>query len=562
VQRVPVRTVGRAWRRLDEETRLSFLSALWAARGFETRVTDGRVSAARDGRVAVIVPSADPGPGDARAADALVTVRPDGRSASPGARGRPHRAGEPRHLTARDLRRLLLYAVDRGDGERLAREYLDLSLTVPDGWRGGGEGRLRRAADRARRAATPAAVAAVVLVLAGVAGAVVVGGDASIAGPSLRGAGGLDGGDAGPKRADGGTGPTDPTSTRGAGSAGASGPNGTAGGGGPSEAVGALGATGGSDRGPGLDPARPVSAERLAAAHAEAVAGETYGLRVWATGLPATAVADATPVAGWAERDRPVESALWVFVENGSVYRGYLEASLANGGGPATAGLRYETYAEGGSVWHRRSTGNDWRVWHDPSPGPRAEREDRFARLAARYVERYLATTAVVVREREGEAEAGDDGPFATAATGEAGSAAAGYRVVARGEPTALEAVMPSYRAEATVRPDGLVTRLEVEYYVRDEDDDDGGRWVGFGFEYVDAGRASVSEPAWVRAAAREDGPGAGGSDLACTTADVASGLCTAASGPGGETTRAVTVERPVDTAQAWFLSSRPEHIP
>jgi hypothetical protein len=536
--------VRRAWRRLDDETRLSFLAALWAARGFETRVADGRVSADRDGQVDRVVPSAAIGRGTTTPGDVLVTVRRGGDAARPDDGRGADPTGEVRHLTARDLRRVLLYAVDRPDGERLAREYLAVPLTVPDGTSVEGNGRLRRAVDRATRAATPATVAAVVLILAGLAGAVVVGGDASIAGASLGGSEQAADGDAAQQRTPGGDGdgggsdgmgsmapsPPEPAAN---GNTGTGGSNGGGGEGASSDAVGALGATDGSEPGPGLVPGRPISADRLAAAHARAVAGETYGLRVWGTELPATAVADAPPVAGWAERDRPVESALWVFVENGTTYRGYLEASLAGGGGPATAGLRYETYADGGTVWHRRSTGNDWRVWRDPTPVPGADGRDRYARLAAGFVERYLSTTAVVVRERDPDSNLDpDDGAVATASTDRTSREATGYRVVARGEPRALDVVMPSYRAEATVRADGLVTRLEVEYYVRDETADDGGRWVAFGFEYVDAGRGSVSEPEWVREIDGRrggDGDGGGGASLACTTADVASGLCGAA---------------------------------
>jgi hypothetical protein len=116
--------VARRLRSVDAATRRSFVAALWAARGWETRVEGQRVVARDhpewadstllvpdDGRVPESVPTG---------VDVVVTTRTDAPAVA------------ARIVAPADLHRLAMYAVDRDVGERLVRSHLDVRLAADD----------------------------------------------------------------------------------------------------------------------------------------------------------------------------------------------------------------------------------------------------------------------------------------------------------------------------------------------------------------------------------------------------------------------------------------------
>lgn len=118
-------TFARKFRWQWPATQRALLADLWEARGFDTHVDDGVVVAERDGEtvtVGVVGPLALSPPD----ADVLVATGPgSGRAESAAS------ATDAELLTPADVHELLLYGIDREDGTRIAREYLDTDLTVP-----------------------------------------------------------------------------------------------------------------------------------------------------------------------------------------------------------------------------------------------------------------------------------------------------------------------------------------------------------------------------------------------------------------------------------------------
>lgn len=154
---VPVADVERAVSSLDRAALGSFVAALWAARGRETRVVDGDVLARHPttGVERSVAVAARPADLRDRDPDIVVTASPD----------RFGDATDARVVGPAELRRLLRYAVDPGDGERLARTHLGLALR-----------RSPTPADGGRRPLLAAALVVVALV-AGAAVAVEFGAD-------------------------------------------------------------------------------------------------------------------------------------------------------------------------------------------------------------------------------------------------------------------------------------------------------------------------------------------------------------------------------------------------
>jgi hypothetical protein len=336
VQRVPAADLARAWHGLDGASRLSFLAAVWRARGFETRVVDGEVRADPDGtdgtssvRIrpvsgvrrwplgaigwavgeetpVAIVESADSG--------APATDRTDGTATSQPRPG-PARDDTPEgRLDAAAVRDLLLYGLDREDGERLAREYLDLSLTVPED-----AGVDHPGTDEWDR--TPGLAATVVVAI--VIGAALAGGVGGFGfGTGVDGGGGDD---------EAGTGTTVGTGTDRAGGDGATVAGGPDGGGAdasggddaaagtpgalnppgtpPPSGAAAVGRSDGDEPNPatygrsagyppGIGPGGVVNLTALTAANEAALANGSFRLRVTATGYPPAGLVSGAPVRG------------------------------------------------------------------------------------------------------------------------------------------------------------------------------------------------------------------------------------------------------------------------
>ncbi|MGZ0746043.1 hypothetical protein [Haloparvum sp. AD34] len=123
---LPPSTFARTFRWQWPATQRALLADLWAARGFETRLDDdGLVVAERDGEtvtIGVVGPLALSPPD----ADVLIATGPlSGRA------GSATSATDAELLTPADVHELLLYGVDREDGNRIAHAHLDTDLTVP-----------------------------------------------------------------------------------------------------------------------------------------------------------------------------------------------------------------------------------------------------------------------------------------------------------------------------------------------------------------------------------------------------------------------------------------------
>lgn len=120
-------TFARKFRWQRTATRRALLADLWEARGFDTDVDDDAdvVVAEREGEtvtIGVVGPLALSPPD----ADVLVATGPiTGRAESVAT------STDTELLTPADIHEQLLYGVDREDGNRIAREYLDSELTVP-----------------------------------------------------------------------------------------------------------------------------------------------------------------------------------------------------------------------------------------------------------------------------------------------------------------------------------------------------------------------------------------------------------------------------------------------
>lgn len=126
VTSLPLEAFTRGFRRLDADERLDFVADLWAARGWVTTVVDGQVLV-RDGdverRVRVFAPRRFRRP-DLDDVDVLVVTAGDAALESRAAEA------EVRYVPPSALRDRLLYGVPRETAERLASEYLGLSLAA------------------------------------------------------------------------------------------------------------------------------------------------------------------------------------------------------------------------------------------------------------------------------------------------------------------------------------------------------------------------------------------------------------------------------------------------
>ncbi|WP_233547671.1 hypothetical protein [Haloferax sp. Atlit-10N] len=150
------RTVVARLERLPTRARLAFVSDLWAARGFETRVEAGVVRAERRGR--------------------SVRIRPVfGRRSRASAAAERDTAGV-RHLDAGDIAEALLYAIDRQDADAVCRRQFGASLDdLRPPLRMRARRRVRRLGDRTAAVGRDAArgITALFVVVAVVSGAAV-----------------------------------------------------------------------------------------------------------------------------------------------------------------------------------------------------------------------------------------------------------------------------------------------------------------------------------------------------------------------------------------------------
>lgn len=434
---VSTRTFERWLRRLDSERLRGFVSDLYAASGRDVRRrADGTLLLAESGRVVVTV--------DARRR--LRTPRlPDGAdivvAASPSRRlVRRAAAREVTVVGPTDLREMALYGANRDDCERLFRRYFAESPLVDrsDAGADGGtpanaDANSNRGSDGGRFLANEESLSSLaVLALAGI---VVV---AALLGPFGPGV---------TPAADDAAGPSA--------------------GGAASETVDA----GDGLFPPGVGPTGVVSAETLAAAHADAVAGRSYQFAVRQSRSEA-----------WTGRtwDRAYQRAE---VAGPTNYH-YSVTGYRSTGEESGELVQYSMYADGTDNYVFVEDGEN-RSFARYAIGTDEDGHGPFENRAARAVERYLDTTRTSVTRENWSVHP--------------------YRVVATGTPKSLDDSenVTDYRAEAHVGADGFVSRLSVEYEVRTAD---GAENVTFRMEYVQVDVQTVRPPSWYEEARNATG--------------------------------------------------------
>jgi len=439
----PTGEVAAALGRLDRASFARFLAALWAARGRPTRV-DGRIVADGDRRVRVHarrrrlpgrLAALGVGPGGA---DAVATTHP-------GAAARLRSRGVET-IGPADLRRTLLYGIDRATADRLCRTHLGRPLDPgpPDDSpadRAGSPDALGGALP-VRSPASPAIPAAAVLavvVLAALGFGLAPGFgfdfDVPVAG---GGVGGIDGAGA---PADAPDGAADSTP-------------GSVGWTGEADDLDDIGAR---DVAPGVTTRGVTNASALASAHADAVAGRSHEWRV-----EFEAPSGSNPVlSGERARIRLTR------VEAGRAVRRDVFGS-GEPPGAFLAGTDADVYAADG-IRYVRANGSVAAAPRADAATVEAERAgDRAAALVVRFLDAE-ETDAVEVVDRGGTTY---------------------YRVVARGTD---ERVVARYTASALVSPSGFVVRLAVTYRLADGT-------VSVVSRYPDVGGVWVERPAWVPA--------------------------------------------------------------
>lgn len=447
---VPPRTFARLLRTLDGPALAAFVADLWAARGWETAVEGATVVARdpeRDRRETVHCLAGAGREAEPTDVDVLVSAR--GRGAVPGR----HAAAVDRVVGPETLRELLLYAVDRETAARVFAAHFDRPLLVePPGPRP--LDRLRPASPRQAITAGLVVALALALAIAATGGPVAQVGDGSAAG----------------------TGGTTATPV----------------------ALAATPPPAGNGRlryPPGLGTAGVIDVGALAAAHREAA-----DQREWDLLMVHRASADPLhPDRRWVTSRQTVDRL------NASRYW-YRVTGLERTGAETFRSVVYDDYADG--------THNFRRVAGSPEPTyrrtalPDADDGGAFAAVSARYVARYLDTTASRVE------------PVDVGGTTR-------YRVVATGTPNAIAAPVTGYTAVASVDRRGLVRRLTVEYTRADlasattatpptipgadRDARQSSGTVRFRLVFRDIGDATVLRPAWydeARAATNGTSPG------------------------------------------------------
>ena len=392
--------VERRLRRLDSRQFVAFCAALWAARGYETRIDDDLIVATRGDERLSVLPRTEPGV-LARAA-ATVRSRLAGRSATAVDRRidvvvAPVDAGWASRLADHHGARLvgpteladrLLYGIPRADADELAVRYLGAptaALVAVD------DATPRIGVVRSRPdPTTVVALAAVVclVVAAAATGAWI---------PSRDDA-----------TATGTDGPPDDVDTE------QVAPERTA----SADATYPPGVADGS-----------LDVWVLSGAHTAAVDGRSYRFIVRHTGSEALA------------GDRRWDTAWQHAVVDGDVWLYSVVGYTAAGNDSRL--VQYTAYADGNSVYRRAESGTD-PVYERRPVHATTDGSAPYADRAGRYLRRYLATTAVRI-----------DRPSWDPST---------YRIVATGRPTAVDGAVSNYTATALVDRDGFVSSLSVEY--------------------------------------------------------------------------------------------------
>jgi hypothetical protein len=433
----------RGFSRLDADSRLEFVAALWAARGWQTR-RDGDCLVVRDGdverRIRVYTPGFFGSP-EFDDVDVLVVTDEDESVADAAA------AHGVRYVGPIALRDRLLYGMPRDDAEQVAETYFDRSLTTPDtadksGPGGGRSGLLGRGARLRERLPDSERVLVLVVLLsvvgvAGVGPVLVPSGDASTSVPDANA-------------------------------------NYTPG------TVGAIGSTGSagvstenvSGMPPGFSKGEVSDLPTLAAATDAVMEEEGWALRAYRNGPDRTV---------WRfSGDRWTQSIRAANVTN---YRNEVQVNDDD------RSIRSEAYSDGETIY-RAMDGESGPEYSTQPAGDGGELMGVRSKVRTAIVA-YLST---------------DDTTVSCAGTLENTDECFAYRIAADGKPDLLSDVVQNYSARATVSDTGLVTELDVKYTVPDPENRSERAQVRFGFRFDAHGNVTVSPPAWLSEAVERTG--------------------------------------------------------
>lgn len=434
---------GQLFRDLSAVERLTFVSELWAARGWKTTVVDGAVIAASDGeqqRIRVVAPSrfGTAVPDDA---DVLVPVR-----ARPSLRTATERAGI-QYVPPVELRQRLLYGVNRDTAAALFEETfgqpLDAEVHVApprsQQLRSVGSEVRERSHDRFGGSHVAVSVLVVALLVT-----------VAVAGPALVPTG------ADPAR-------VVETETRSPGEADT-----------PDRSSGVeTDAQGNPVLPPGVVESGISDRSALITAHQLAVRNRQRTLRVAADGPP-----NATFMSGRLAWNYTMRA------ERFSHYRVDANDTFPAEADSATAApstVRTSVFANGGINYRRRVDAT--RTSYVRYPMEDGEDASTFTDEVSQFLRTYL-------RGQQSAVDCVTDTDHRDAHCS----------IILSGAPPSFPNA-EGYRVSATIRPSGLVSAFSVSYTLPDTDDDGTRELVRFGFQYDALDTTTVSEPGWLPAA-------------------------------------------------------------
>jgi hypothetical protein len=207
-----------------------------------------------------------------------------------------------------------------------------------------------------------------------------------------------------------------------------------------------------------------VDPEALAQAHGDAVAGRSYHLRVVSRRVDVAVDGD------WAESWQAIG------VENATNYR--QTVSGMRGTGEDAEFVQFSAYADGRAEYRLVVDADGAAYRRRPVPRDGAD-EGVFTERAEEYVARFLDTNRTEVEVLTLE---------------EGGDTVRVYRVIATGTPAHVPGAL-DYRAEATVRPSGVVSMLDAQFTVVEDRER---RYARISIRYDDLDGYEVTAPNWL----------------------------------------------------------------
>jgi hypothetical protein len=434
-------SLGERLRALDQREFVDFCAGLWTARGSEVRRAGERLVVSRSDGHLVVLPRADPGRLGAARAALQSRLSPDDPTDGTDVdlvvtpvdapwATRLARRHDARLVGPAELTRLLLYGVPRAAADELTSQHLGLSVTALTS-----DTTRSPATERSRRSTLLVVAGAACLVLAAVVAGVWAPGPTTST-PSGSGGGAVAPGDASTPRSSvaGTVTNEEPTDVRTA-----------------------------SMRNrypPGVE-RDSLDVTRLADTHATYVSGRSYRLIVRQSGTEAL---DGSGRWDGAWQHAVVDGPrTWLFVVIGYDTDG-TESRL----------VQYTAYADGEFVYRRTDSNEAARYDRYPVEATDREGFDAQAGRAHRALTRYLSTTDVTVDRPSWRPDL--------------------FRVVATGQPTAVDGPVSNYTATALVSEAGFVSELTVTYTRHAGEEPES---VRFRFEYAGVDETNLTPPGW-----------------------------------------------------------------